>query len=148
MQDYVIVEIIPDSSNYLKGNIIQLQALKIKNKKIIERMDYRLSYDLIDNNDLINIISYDKEMFTYTSDKHEIMNKFQQFIGNNNLFIIDNFYTNGYLKDIKNKKISVFDYLEIENNDDAFNILIDKYQLENSNHLVDLLYEAITYHDA
>ena len=148
MQDYVIVEIIPNNPNYLNGNIIQLQALKVKDKRIIERMDYRLSYDLIDNKDLIKIISYDQDMFTYTRDKDEIMNKFQHFAENFDLFIIDNFYTNGYLKDINNKKISVFNYLNIINDDDAFNNLIDKYQLESSNHLVDLLYEAITYHDA
>ena len=33
--------------------------------KIIERLDLRVKEELIDNNDLKRIISYDKEMFNY-----------------------------------------------------------------------------------
>ena len=34
-KEYVIVEIIPSHSNYKVGYIVQLQALKIKDNKII-----------------------------------------------------------------------------------------------------------------
>ena len=78
MKDYIIVEIIPNMLDSSKGDIIQLQALKIIDKKIRDRMDYRLYYDLIDNPDLINIISYDKEMFTYTKNKDLIINEFKK----------------------------------------------------------------------
>ena len=146
MEDYIIVEIIPNK--IINGDIIQLQALKIKNNKIIDRMDYRLHYELINNPDLIDMISYDKEMFIYTKKKDLIINEFKKFVEDMDIFIIDNNYTRNYLKNIKNNLVSIFDYLDIPNSDEAFNELIKKYQLENSNHLVDLLYEAITFHDA
>ncbi len=146
MKDYIIVEIIPNK--IINGDIIQLQALKIKNQKIMDRMDYRLNYELINNPDLIDMISYDKDMFIYTKKKDLIINEFKKFVEDMDIFIIDNNYTRNYLKNIKNNLVSIFDYLDIPNNDESFNELIKKYQLENSNHLVDLLYEAITFHDA
>lgn len=146
MKDYIIVEIIPNK--IINGDIIQLQALKIKNQKIMDRMDYRLNYELINNPDLIDMISYDKDMFIYTKKKDLIINEFKKFVEDLDIFIIDNNYTRNYLKNIKNNLVSIFDYLDIPNNDESFNELIKKYQLENSNHLVDLLYEAITFHDA
>ena len=146
MKDYIIVEIIPNKIN--NGDIIQLQALKIKNQKIMDRMDYRLNYELINNPDLIEMISYDKDMFIYTKKKDLIINEFKRFVEDMDIFIIDNNYTRNYLKNIKNNLVSVFDYLDIPNNNESFNELIKKYKLENSNHLVDLLYEAIVFHDA
>lgn len=146
MKDYIIVEIIPNK--IINGDIIQLQALKIKNNKIIDRMDYRLHYELINNPDLIKMISYDKEMFIYTKKKDLIINEFKRFVEDMDIFIIDNNYTRNYLKTIKNNLVSIFDYLDIPNNEESFNELIKKYKLENSNHLVDLLYEAIVFHDA
>ena len=65
-EKYIIVEIIPTNSLASKGFIAQLQALKIENDKIIERMDLRVHDTLIKNNDLLNMISYDKDMFKYT----------------------------------------------------------------------------------
>ena len=46
---------------------------------------------------------------------------------------------------ITNKKESVFKYLNLELTDDVFDKLMKKYQLEPSNHLVDLLYEALIF---
>lgn len=145
-KEYVIVEIIPSHSKREKGFIVQLQALKIKENKIIGRLDLRVCEDLIDNSDLINMISYDKEMFTYVNDRDTILKKFIPFIGKDMLLIIDNYYTLDYLKNIKNKKESVFKYLDLEFSNDVFDKLIAKYNLEPSNHLVDLLYEAIIFH--
>lgn len=142
---YVIVEIIPNHSNSKIGFIVQLQALKIRNNKIIERLDLRVNENLINNKDLLNMISYDKEMFIYLDDKGSILNEFKKFIENDKLLIIDNFYTIDYLKGINNSKESVFKYLNLEYSNDVIDKVINKYQLEPSNHLVDLLFEALMF---
>ncbi len=144
-KEYIIVEIIPSHSNSKYGFIVQLQALKIKEDKIIDRLDLRVNEDLINNQDLINMISYDEEMFTYVNDKEDILKDFIKFIGKDKLLIIDNYYTLDYLSTIKNKKESVFKYLDLELSDDVFDKIMKKYKLEPSNHLVDLLYEAIIF---
>lgn len=144
-KEYVIVEIIPNHSNAKVGFIVQLQALKIKEDKIIDRLDLRVNENLINNPDLVNMINYDKEMFTYVDDKDLILQKFIDFIKKDKLLIIDNYYTLDYLSIIKNKKESVFKYLGLDFSQDVFDSLIDKYQLEPSNHLVDLLYEALMF---
>ena len=142
-EKYIILELIPSHSNSEKGIIIQLQALKLDGIKLIDRFDYRVSESLIENNDLLNLISYDNEMFNYVDDSKLILEKFNVWSENLPILIIDNNYTPAYLKDILNKKESVFNYLNMEFNDDVFSILMEKYDLEFSNHLVDLLYEAI-----
>lgn len=144
-KEYIIVEIIPSHSNSKYGFIVQLQALKIKEDKIIDRLDLRINEDLINNPDLVNMISYDEEMFTYLNNKEDILKDFTKFIGKDKLLIIDNYYTLDYLSKIKNKKESVFKYLDLELSDDVFDKIIKKYKLEPSNHLVDLLYEAIIF---
>ena len=143
-KEYVIAEIIPNHSNSKVGFICQLQALKIKDDKIIERLDLRVNDNLIENKDLLNMISYDKEMFTYV-EKNELLKMFINFIKKDKLLIIDNYYTLDYLNSIPNKKESVFKYLDLELTDDVFDKLINKYKLEPSNHLVDLLYEALMF---
>ena len=144
-KEYVIVEIIPSHSNAKVGFVVQLQALKVKENKIIERLDLRTDESLIDNPDLLHMISYDKEMFTYKKDKDSILKEFKKFIKKDKLLIIDNYYTLDYLSKITNKKESVFKYLDLELTDDVFDKLMDKYKLEPSNHLVDLLYEALVF---
>ena len=144
-KEYIIVEIIPSRSNAKDGFIVQLQALKIKEDKIVGRLDLRVDENLIDNPDLLRMISYDKDMFTYCPSKDTIMQEFIEFIGKDKLLIIDNYYTLDYLKNIKNKKDSVFKYLDLEFSDDVFDKVINKYKLEPSNHFVDLLYEAIIF---
>ena len=144
-KEYIIVEIIPSHSNSKYGFIVQLQALKIKEDKIIDRLDLRINEDLINNPDLVNMISYDEEMFTYLNNKEDILKDFIKFIGKDKLLIIDNYYTLDYLSKIKNKKESVFKYLDLELSDDVFDKIMKKYKLEPSNHLVDLLYEAIIF---
>ena len=144
-KEYVIVEIIPTHSNVKYGFIAQLQALKIKEDKIIKRLDLRIDEDLIENKDLLEMISYDKELFKYTKDKDSIIKEFISFTQKDKLLIIDNYYTLDYLSSIPNKKESVFKYLGLELSDNVFDKLISKYQLEPSNHLVDLLYEALVF---
>lgn len=147
-KEYVIVEIIPNHSNSKVGFIVQLQALKIKDSKIISRLDLRVKEELINNRDLLNMISYDKEMFHYVDDSKILMNEFIEFIGKDKLLIIDNYYTLDYLKDIKNTKESVFNYLNMEYSVDVFDKIMQKYKLEPSNHLVDLLYEALMFENS
>ena len=64
------------------------------------------------------------------------------------LLIIDNLYTENYLEGIKNKKESVFKYLNMEFSDNIMEKIMDKYSLVPSNHIVDLLYEAIIYENS
>lgn len=141
---YVILEIIPSTSKRETGNILQIQALKLDELKLIDRFDYRLDIPL-NNPDLLNILSYDKDKFTYVKDEKELLKNFKDFISDLPLLIIDNPYTLDYLKDINNPKESVFKHLNLEYSQDVFDKIINKYNLEPSNHLVDLLYEALIY---
>ena len=47
------------------------------------------------------------------------------------------------IEEFDNKKESIFKYLNLDMSDDVFDRLVNKYNLEASNYLVDLLYEAI-----
>ena len=91
------------------------------------------------------VISYDKDKFKYTNNSNDIIQEFIAFIEDLPLLIIDNSYTKDYLESIKNKKESIFKYLDMDFSDDVFDKLIKKYNLEPSNHLVDLLYESLIY---
>lgn len=144
-KEYVIVEIIPSHSKAYFGYIIQLQALKINDDIIVDRLDLRLDESLIYNYDLLRMTSYDKEMFKYTKKRNTILEDFKKFIGDDKLLIIDNEYTRDYLSEIENDKESVFKYLGMEFTEEAFDKMIEKYNLVPSNHLVDLLYEALMF---
>ena len=147
MKECIILEIIPTHSDSSKGKIIQLQALKIKDLNIIDRFDYRLNEDKISNKDLVDLISYDKDYFTYVDDDKEILKEFSKWSKKLPLLILDNKYTNDYLSKLKNKKESICNYLDTEYNDDLINYLMKEYKLEPSNHIVDLLYESLILHD-
>ena len=147
MKEFIIIEIIPTHSDHTKGKIIQLQALKIKDLNLIDRFDYRLNEDKITNKDLVNLISYDNDYFTYVDDDKDILKEFKKWSNNLPLLILDNNYTKGYLSKLKNKKESICNYLDTEYNDDLINYLIKEYKLEPSNHIVDLLYESMIMHD-
>lgn len=142
---YVILEIIPTAVDSKKGEIAQLSALKLNGLNLIDRFDYRLNDDKIKIEDIKNMISYDKDSFNYVDSKEEILTKFQNFIEDYDLLIIDNEYTANYLEDIENKKESIFKYLKMDFSDDVIEKVIDKYKLEPSNYIVDLLYEALIF---
>ena len=142
---YIILEIIPSHSDSKKGIILQIQALKLKGLELLDRFDYRVNEELIDNQDILDMLSYDKDSFIYLDNPKVMIDKLKEFIEDLPLLIIDNQYTLDYLKEIENKKESIFKYLNLEINDDVFSLIIDKYKLEPSNHLVDLLYEALIY---
>jgi DNA polymerase III alpha subunit (gram-positive type) len=140
---YIIVELIPTTLKKETGDIIQLSALKIENLQITGRFDYRLHEDRILIKDFLDIISYDKEAFTYKYSTEEILECFKEFIKDYPLLIIDNEYTRNYLSDITNKKESLYDYFDIEHKDSIIEELMSKYNIEPTNYIVDIIYESI-----
>ena len=144
-KEYIILEIIPTSPDPTKGEIAQLSALKLEGLTFIDRFDYRLKEENINNIYIEEMINYDKENFIYKDTTKEILKEFKECIKKYLLLIIDNDYTKEYLKDFKNKKESIFKYLGTCFYDDVFNEIIKKYNLEPSNYIVDLLYESLIY---
>ena len=142
---YIIVEIIPTHSKADEGFIAQLSALKLDGIKLLDRFDYRVENRLIESEDIKNIISYDKDMFTYVDNIYFIIEKFKHWSKDYPLLIIEDNYTLDYLKELDNSKELIYPYLNIEYNPNVFGEIMDKYKLQPSNHLVDLLYEAIIY---
>lgn len=143
MKEYIILEIIPDRLK--NGNIIQLEALKIKDLKLVDRLDIRLNEDLIPLDSLKEIVSYDKDKFIYKDTKEEIISAFKNFIEDIPLLILNNEYTNNYLEEIENEKIDITSLLNMEYSDDLIDKIIEKYKLQPSNYIVDLLYEALMF---
>ena len=142
---YIIVEIIPTHSDHNQGFIAQVSALKLEGIKLIDRFDYRVENKLIENEDLKRMISYDKEMFNYVDNIYFIIEKFKRWAKDYPLLIIEDTYTKDYLSELENTKELIYPYLDMEYSLDVFNKIMDKYKLQPSNHLVDLLYEAIIY---
>lgn len=140
---YVILELIPTSIKKENGVIVQLSALKLDGIKLLDRFDYRINEEKVLLSDFIDMCSYDKDSFIYLDSTDLILDRFKEFIGDLPLLIIDNLYTRNYLESISNKKESIFAYLNVENTDEAIQEVINKYKLEPSNYIVDLLYEAI-----
>ncbi len=140
---YIILEIVPTAVNPEVGDIAQLSALKINGIKLVDRFDYRLDKKKIKIPEILRMLDYDNESFKYVKTSKTIMNHFKKFIEDLPLLIIDNEYTRNYLSDIENKKESVFKYLGLDVDDEVFDRLMNKYGLEPSNYLVDLLYEAL-----
>lgn len=142
-EKYVILEIIPTAIDPKKGDVAQLSALKIDGIKLVDRFDYRLDKGKINIPDILRMLDYDNESFKYVKTTKTLMKNFKKFIEDLPLLIIDNTYTRNYLEDIDNKKESIFKYLGLEVTDDVFDKLMNKYGLEPSYYLVDLLYEAL-----
>lgn len=140
---YIILEIIPTSIDPKKGDVAQLSALKIDGIKLIDRFDYRLDKSKIKIPDILKMTDYDNESFKYVKTTKNLLSNFKKFIGDLPLLIIDNSYTRNYLGDFNNDIHSVFEFLNLDVSDDVFDRLMNKYGLEPSNYLVDLLYEAL-----
>ena len=143
---YIILEIIP--TKVLGGDIAQLSALKLEGLELKDRFDYRLCEEKINIPDIIDMINYNKDNFKYVKRTSTIIRNFKKWIEDYDLLIIDNLYTENYLEGIKNKKESVFKYLNMEFSDNIIEKIMDKYSLVPSNHIVDLLYEAIIYENS
>ena len=137
------MEIIPTHSKKEKGFIAQISALKLEGIKLVDRFDYRVEDHLIENDDVKNMIQYDKKNFTYVNNIYFMIEKFKQWSKKYPILLIDNTYTLSYLEELENKKELVYPYLELEYTKDVFSMIMNKYHLTPSNHLVDLIYEAI-----
>ena len=142
---YIILEIIPTSPSSEKGFVAQLSALKIDGLKLVDRFDYRVEDHLIENDDLKRMIQYDKRNFTYVNNIYFIMEKFKQWAKDLPFLIIEGDYTLNYLKEFDNKKELVYQFFDIDNGPDAFVNMIEKYRLIPSDHIVDLVYEALMF---
>ena len=143
---YIIVEVIPTHSDSNKGFIAQISALKLDGIKLLDRFDYRVKDELIENQDIRNLISYDKEMFTYVDNIYFIIEKFKRWAEDYPIIIFEKDYTPKYLSELSNKKELIYPYLDMEYSLDVFDKILDKYKIEPTNHLVDVLYEAIIFH--
>ena len=143
---YIIVEIIPTSLNKENGQIVELTALKLDGLKLIDRFNYRLKKDNVLLKDFLNMCNYDDEEFIYLEETSDILSKFKEWSEDLPLVIIDNTYTLNYLSDFTNNKELIFPYLDLEFSERVMQEMIDKYKLEPSNYMVDLVYEAIIRH--
>lgn len=142
-EKYVILEIIPTALDPKKGDVAQISALKIDGTKLLDRFDYRLDKSKIKIPDILRMTDYDNESFRYVKTTKNLLSNFKKFTGDLPLLIIDNSYTRSYLSDFDNDMYSVFSFLNLDVSDDVFDRLKNKYNLEPSNYLVDLLYEAL-----
>ena len=141
---YIIVELIPTALNPKRGEVVQLSALKIEGLTLKDRFDYRLEPTKIYNSDIVKMISYDKDNFKYVKNSKKILQKFKKWVEDYDLLMTSGLYEK-LAENIPNKKESVFAYLNMTFSDDIIDKIIKKYQLVPSNHIVDLLYEAIIY---
>lgn len=143
---YIILEIIPTNYRSKNGIIIQLSALKIEGLKLIERFDYRLKDEALPIIEMKDWINYDSASFTYVNTEQDIMDNFKQFNDNLPILILDNIYTKEFIESINSNINCILDYLEMEYSENIVDEIINKYHLEPSEHIVDLLYEALMMH--
>lgn len=139
----IILELIPTNLKNNNGIIIQLSALKLDGLKLIERFDYRLKDDKLPLSQLKDMINYDNDQFTYVDNDSIILDKFKNFAKDYNILILDNIYTKDYIDHLDNNIDYILKYLNLEYDKDIIDTIINKYNLVNSNHIVDLLYEAL-----
>lgn len=138
---YIILELIPTNFKKNNGIIIQLCALKIEGLKLIDRFDYRLKDEYLPLIQLKDMINYDNDLFNYVDNDSIILDEFNKFSEDLPILILDNIYTKDYL-DTNNVEY-ILDYINLNYNEFIINDIIDKYHLQPSNHIVDLLYEAL-----
>lgn len=149
MKKYVILEIIPSSLFPQKGEVLQLSALKVDDFKIVDRFDKRIVESKIPFPALEELVSYDKKSFSYEKETSKIMQLFKNWTEDLPLLIIDNQFTRNYLDhyEIGNPRKPVFESLNMKYNDFVVEEMIEKYQLQPSNYVVDLIFEALIYED-
>lgn len=147
MNEYIILEIVPTSMLPEKGFVAQLSAIKVNGLAVVDRFDFRLNPEHILIAELNDLLSYDKDEFVYKNTTDEIMQEFKNWAGDHELRIIDNSFTKSYLLHygLQNKIDSVFELLNMKYHDLVINDIMQKYNLQPSNHIVDLLFEAIVY---
>ncbi|MBR4261764.1 MAG: hypothetical protein IKQ35_00180 [Bacilli bacterium] len=140
-KEYIIVEVIPTAVK--NGDIAQLSALRLRGLELIDRFDYRNNN--IDNPFVLDLIKYDKDSFIYKDSTDEIVKDFKKFIGKKTILYLDNIYTLNYLEKFNNKKVPVLKYLDLSYSDEVIDEIKNKYNILDSNYIVDILYEALIY---
>lgn len=140
---YIILEIIPTNLKERDGIIIQLSALKIDSLNLLGRFDYRLKEEVLPIIEMKSWIEYDKNSFTYVDSEKEILAHFKEFAEELPILILDNIYTPAFIKELGNKQEQILDYLNLQYCETIIDDIITKYRLEPSEHIVDLLYEAL-----
>lgn len=140
---YIIVEIIPTHSNPKFGDVVQISAIKIEDFRVLDRFDYRaLKFP---TSEFERMLSYDKENFTYTDSN--LLQLFKEWCDESVIFYMPDLYTLNYLSDIDNEKVSILSKLDLEYSHEVIDIIMEKYNLAPSNHIVDLLFEALIYNE-
>ena len=84
-------------------------------------------------------------MFTYVDNIYFIIEKFKRWAEDLPILIIEDNYTPNYLSELDNSKELIYPYIDMEFSNDVFTKIMDKYKIEPTNHLVDILYEAIIF---
>lgn len=140
---FIILEIIPTNSRYNGGEIVQLSALKIEKLKLQERFDYRIKEENLSVPQIIDFINYDNEQFKYVDDDKEILKNFKDFASGYTLLFLDNIYTPSFFEDFDNSQKQILDYLDLDYSKEVINEIMKKYNIKPTNHIVDILYEAL-----
>ena len=142
--EYVIVEIIPNKSKReLGGSIEQVSCIKIKDLFFIDTLYLRHNLAYIENPDIVKMLDYGHDYFETTNYVNEVETRFKKYIGNTPLLIMDNEYTQNYLKDYPNEKKSIFEELGVKEHSNVFEELMKLYGIEPTDDLVTILYEAL-----
>lgn len=137
LKEGILLELIPSKSK--DGDIIQIEALDIKNNEIIKRLNIRYLAKNLDQK-LIDMISYDKEDHIYLDSTEEMLKALKDFAKDKTIYIMDNSYTKEYLKEFNTSFIEEF--LD-EEKDGFLERMINKYNIKPTNYIVDILYESI-----
>ena len=140
---YIIVEIIPTASTPEKGEIIQISALKLDGLQLIDRFDYRLEENSLPIPEMISWIDYDKKSFKYVDKPSTLLQDFKSWSEDLPILILDEIYTPNYLNKLNNELVPILPILKEEYTEDIIDKLINKYHLQPSNYIVDLLYESL-----
>lgn len=147
MDKCIILEIIPTASKPHNGEVAQLSALMVENYKLVDKFDARIVDQKIKIQDLKDLISYDKDSFSYKADTATLMKDFDTWSKDYPLLLLDNSYTQAYLEhyNINNEKKPILPLLNMKYHDLVIDDIMQKYNLQQTNHIVDLLYEALIY---
>ncbi len=137
LKEGILLELIPSKSK--DGDIIQIEALDIKNNEIIKRLNIRYLVPHLDQK-LIDMVSYDKDDHIYLDSTESMLKALKDFAKDKTIYIMDNSYTKDYLKEFSTSFIEDFLSEEKEN---FLERMIKKYNIEPTNYIVDILYESI-----
>lgn len=137
LKEGILLELIPSKNK--DGDIIQIEALDIKNNQVINRLNIRYLAKNLDQK-LIDMISYDKDDHIYLDSIEAMLKALKDFAKDKTIYIMDNGYTKDYLKEFNTSFIEEF--LE-EEKDGFLERMIKKYNIKPTNYIVDILYESI-----